>query len=65
VEVHCKEAQQRTRDEDAELAAWPAKETFDEITGAVLPADLVKKARAEEVAFMLDWGVWERALLPA
>ena len=63
LEVHCSEAQQRTRDEDEELAAWPEKQTFDEITGAVLPADLVKQARAEEVKFMLEWGVWERALI--
>jgi hypothetical protein len=63
LEVHCSEAQQRTRDEDEELAAWPEKQTFDEITGAVLPADLVKQARAEEVKFMLEWGVWERALV--
>ena len=60
-EVHCEEAQCRVGNEEDELAAWPAKQTFDEITGAVLPPELVKQARAEEIKFMLDWGVWERA----
>jgi hypothetical protein len=63
-EVHCDEAQGRTRDEDDEVAAWaagPAGETFDEITGAVLPPKLVQQARAEEIKFMLDWKVWQRA----
>jgi hypothetical protein len=60
-EVHCAEAQDRVKDEDAELAVWSVGETYDEITGATLPADLVRKARAEEVDFMLKWGVWERA----
>jgi hypothetical protein len=62
-EVHCEAAQGRTHDEDDEVAAWaatPAGETFDEITGAVLPPKLVQQARAEEIKFMLDWGVWER-----
>jgi hypothetical protein len=59
-EVHCAEAQDRVKDEDAELAVWSVGETYDEITGATLPPDLVKKARAEEVDFMLEWGVWER-----
>jgi hypothetical protein len=27
----------------------------------VLPPSLVRQARAEEIKFMLDWGVWERA----
>jgi hypothetical protein len=62
-EVHCEEAQGRVQDEDVELAAWSAGETYDEITGAVLPPDLVRQARAEEIKFMLDWGVWERALV--
>ncbi len=60
-EVHCDRAQGHTKDEDDELAAWPAKEVYDEITGAALPTELVRQARAEEVKFMLDWGVWERA----
>ncbi len=34
---------------------------YDEITGAALSPELVRQARAEEVKFMLDWGVWERA----
>ena len=62
-EAHCGAAQGRTRDEDGELAAWAAKETYDEITGALLPPALVQQARAEEIKFMLDWGVWERALI--
>ena len=63
-EVHCADAQDRTRNEDEEVAAWaagPSGETFDEITGAVLPPKLVQQARAEEIKFMLDWNVWERA----
>jgi hypothetical protein len=62
-EMHCSPVQGRTKDEDDELAVWSVelRETYDEITGAVLPPDLVKQARAEEVKFMLDWGVWERA----
>ncbi len=60
-EVHCDAAQEHTRDEDEELAAWPTKEVYDEITGAALSPELVRQARAEEVKFMLDWGVWERA----
>ena len=59
--VHCGTAQGRTKDEDEELTTWAAKETYDEITGAVLPPALVQQARAEEVKFMLDWGVWEPA----
>jgi hypothetical protein len=60
-EVHCGAARGRVKDENDELAAWPASKTYDEITGAELPPDLVRQARAEEVKFMLDWGVWERA----
>jgi hypothetical protein len=62
-EVHCEEAHGRTKDEDAELAAWPEAVVYDEITGAALQPELVKQARAEEIKFMLDWGVWERALI--
>ena len=62
-EVHCEEAQGRTKDEEEELAAWSAGEIYDEITGAALPSELVRQARAEEIKFMLDWGVWERALI--
>jgi hypothetical protein len=61
VEVHCTEGSGRVKDEDEELAAWPAAVVYDEVTGAVLPPELVRQARAEEVKFMLDWGVWERA----
>jgi hypothetical protein len=53
-EVHCLPSDSRVRDEAAELAAWPAKDTFDEITGAILPPNLVKQARAEEIKFMLQ-----------
>jgi hypothetical protein len=63
VEVHCAPSESRVRDESAELAAWPAPEVYDEITGAALPPDLVRQARAEEIKFMLDWGVWKRALV--
>jgi hypothetical protein len=63
VEVHCSEAAGRVQDEEEELAAWPAAVVYDEITGAQLPPRLVQQARAEEVKFMLDWGVWERALV--
>jgi hypothetical protein len=62
-EVHCEEVSGRVKDEDEEAAAWPVKEVYDEITGAALPPELVRQARAEEVKFMLDWGVWERALV--
>jgi hypothetical protein len=34
---------------------------YDEITGAALPPDLVRQARAEEINFMQSWGVWKRA----
>jgi hypothetical protein len=68
-EVHCEEAaaEGRVRHEDEELALWSvgealaAKEVYDEITGAALPQDLVRQARAEEIKFMMDWGVWKRA----
>ncbi len=60
-EVHCDAAQQHTGDEDEQLAAWPTKDVYDEITGATLSPELVRQARAEEIKFMLDWGVWERA----
>ncbi len=60
-EVHCDDAQEHTRDEDEQLAAWPMGEVWDEITGAALSPELVRQARAEEIKFMLDWGVWERA----
>ncbi len=45
------------------MAVWSVGEIFDEITGAALPADLGRLARAATVKFMLDWGVWERALI--
>ncbi len=63
VEVHCAPSECRVRNEAAELAAWPAPEVYDEITGAALPPELVRQARAEEIKFMIDWGVWERALV--
>jgi hypothetical protein len=59
--MHCAEDAGRVKDEEEELAAWPAAVVYDEITGAVLPPALVQQARAEEIKFMLDWGVWERA----
>ncbi len=59
-EVHADAAQDHTRDEDEQLAAWARKEVYDEITGAALPPDLVKQARAEELKFMREWGVWRR-----
>ncbi len=62
-EVHCDDAQDRTKNEDEQLAAWTTGEVYDEITGAALPPQLVQQARAEEIKFMLDWGVWERALI--
>ena len=69
-EVHCGEVSSRVKDEDDELAAWPhvfevaaQQAVFDEITGATLPPEFVQQACAEEVKFMLDWGVWERALV--
>ncbi len=46
------------------MAAWaagPTGETFDENAGAVLPPLLVQQASAEEIKFMLEWGVWEHA----
>jgi hypothetical protein len=63
VEVHCTKDAGRVKDEEEELAAWPAAVVYDEITGAVLPPGLVQQARAEEIKFMLDWGVWERATI--
>ena len=60
-EVRCEEAQGRVQDEDVELAAWSVGEVYDEITGATLPPELVRQARAEEIKIMLGWGVWERA----
>ena len=41
----------------------PLAEVYDEITGAALPPQLVQQARAEEIKFMLEWGVWERTLI--
>ena len=60
-EVHCDGAQGRTHHEDEQLAAWAQGDVYDEITGAALPPSLVQAARAEEIKFMLEWGVWERA----
>ncbi len=60
-EVRCDDAQDSTNNEDEQLAAWPMGEVYDEITGAALSPELVRQARAEEIKFMLDWGVWERA----
>ncbi len=62
-EVHCDDAQDRTKNEDEQLAAASVGETYDEIAGAALPPELVRQARAEEIKFMLDWGVWKRALI--
>eukprot|EP00969_Alexandrium_andersonii_P337473 14915863-Alexandrium_andersonii.AAC.1 len=31
----------------------------DDITGAVLPPELVSAARSEEIRFMESWGVWD------
>jgi hypothetical protein len=60
-EVHCDAAQNSTQHEDVQLAAWSVGEVFDEITGAALSPELVRQARAEEIKFMLNWGVWKRA----
>jgi hypothetical protein len=60
-EVRADAAQNHTRDEGEQLAAWAQKEAYDEVTGATLPPGLVREARAEELAFMRQWGVWERA----
>ncbi len=60
-EVQCAAAQGNTGDEDEQLAAWAPGEVYDEITGAALPPSLVQAARAEEIKFMLEWGVWQRA----
>ncbi len=62
-EVHCGAAQGRTRDEEDELALWSVevRDTYDEITGVVLPPSLVQQSRAEEVMFMLDGWVRDRA----
>ena len=35
-------------------------EVWDEISGEVLPSEAVRAARAEEVAFMEEWGCWTR-----
>ena len=35
-------------------------EVWDDISGESLPIDAVRAARAEEVAFMEDWGCWTR-----
>ena len=37
-----------------------ASEYWDEISGAALPMDQVRKARAEEVTFMESWKCWQR-----
>jgi hypothetical protein len=60
-EVHAEAAQGHTQNEEEQLAAWAQKEVYDEITGAALPPDLVRQARAEELTFMREWGVWKRA----
>jgi hypothetical protein len=62
-EVSCDDAQDLVKNEDEQLAAWTAGEVYDEITGAALAPELVRQARAEEIKFMLDWGVWTRALV--
>ena len=36
-------------------------EVWDDISGEPLPAAAVRTARAEEVAFMEEWGCWTRA----
>ena len=35
-------------------------EVWDDMSGESLPIDAVRAARAEEVAFMEDWGCWTR-----
>ena len=35
-------------------------EYWDEVSGGALPVEQVRKARAEEVAFMEGWGCWTR-----
>merc|ERR1739836_374618 len=35
-------------------------EVWDATSGESLPLDAVRAARAEEVAFMKDWGCWAR-----
>ena len=46
--------------EQAGLAAFQATApVLDEYTGDVLPAELVRRAREEEVSMMEDWDVWD------
>ncbi len=54
-EVFCEEMPSRVKDELDELAAWPEASVYDEITGATLPPELARQARAEGVTFMPHW----------
>ena len=35
-------------------------EYWDDVSGAVIPAEAVKAARSEEVTFMEGWKCWEK-----
>jgi len=53
--------------EDAGMSQWgqqgveyaTGEHFYDNISGEPLPPELVRKARQEEIDFMMDWQVWE------
>jgi hypothetical protein len=51
--------QERVRDEEESLKVHSPQRYWDAITNAELPADLTAASRAEEIAFMKEWHVWD------
>ena len=60
-EVTSRTRETRCRSMPAIFREWAAMWSYlGDMSGEGLPADGVKTARAEEVAFMESWGCWER-----
>jgi hypothetical protein len=58
-EVLPEEEYTRVQDEEESLKKHSPQRYWDAITNEELPADLTAESRAEELAFMKEWGVWD------
>jgi hypothetical protein len=58
-EVVPDEEQTRVLDEETGLAQYAPRRYWDAITNEELPPDLTAASRAEELAFMKEWKVWD------
>jgi hypothetical protein len=58
-EIAPEEEYLRVQDEVECLKKHSPQRYWDAITNEELPADLTAEARAEELAFMKEWGVWD------